>query len=202
VNKRGLFFCLLFLLVAGTARAETPYPDIAIADDRILLGAFTQTQAMQGFDRPLVSTGHFVLASRRGIKWNVEAPFPSVVTITPAGLTQESNGTTTSLRTDNLPKLKEMYHLIQGVLEGNWRELSGYFTMVVAADGRKWQVRLVPIKDEPGFPYATITVSGARFVERVEMHNKNGDTETIDFSDIQMDAAPEDFATLFDSKGQ
>jgi len=198
VNKRGLFFCCCFLcLSVVSAQGGTAYPDIAVDDGHILRGAFTQTQVMQGFDRPLVSTGHFVLAPKRGIRWSVEAPFPSVVTITPDGLTQESNGTVTKLKTGNVPKLKEMYHLIQGVLEGNWQALGRYFTLRVGGDAAQWHVRLIPIKDEPGFPYAAIAVAGGRFVERVEMRNKSGDMETIDFSAIKPDTAPDDPDTLF-----
>ncbi len=91
---------------------------------QVLRGRFVQERHMRGFNAPLRSEGHFVLAPGKGLIWRAEKPFSVTTIITAAGLVQEAGGTETlHLPSAKLPFLSRLYDLLGG---GAGRQLANF----------------------------------------------------------------------------
>jgi Outer membrane lipoprotein carrier protein LolA-like len=174
--------CLLVLAFA--------LPHAALACGRldagqVLRGRFVQTRQLQGFARPLVTEGQFVLSPGRGLIWRAESPFAVTTVISPAGLRQEMHGTETfRLPAERVPFLGRLYGMLGGALSGDWSALNSDFAVTRTGDAMSWQATLTP-RAAPSamMPFQTITARGGCFVEAVDLLKPGGDTDRLRFRD-------------------
>ena len=166
MRRRGLLG-LAAAAVMRSAAAQAPFHRLQPGE--VLRGRFTQERRMQGFDRPLVSSGDFVLAPGRGLIWRTERPFAIVTAITAAGLVQEAGGTETArLAAARLPFLARLYDLLGGALLGDWRALGGPFEMTQRGDAAHWEITFAPRPgaDPLAMPFRSITLTGGHSLTR------------------------------------
>lgn len=195
----------LFMLLAfiSGAQAQTPLPQ-ALPEGEILRGRFVQERHLTGLASPLRSEGSFLLAKKKGLLWRGEKPFNTVVVITPAGLLQMVNGGEVQrLSATRLPFLSRFYDMLSGALAGDWTAMERDFMVERRGEGDSWKIVLTPrrAEDPVAAQLQSITVSGKKFVDAVEIHRANGDWENLTFLDQRISSAPlapED-ARLFDA---
>ena len=190
---RLLLFMLFTVLAPSAAFAAAPDAgQIMVGAGDILRGHFTEQRHLKGFNGPMNSRGHFVVAPKYGLIWGMEKPFPTTTVITPAGLAQSVNGVSIMhLPAQKMPFLLHLYNMLGGALAGNWKELETDFTVVRSEDGEGWQVILVPRRtDNPAMPFSSITVSGHRFVENVVLLKSDGDSDTLTFLNEVISSSP------------
>jgi hypothetical protein len=185
------------LLIAApvAARADGHGLGQSLGRGDVLRGAFVQQRLLKGFDAPLRSEGHFVLAAGRGLIWRVEKPFAITTVITSAGLVQQAGGSETMrLASARLPFLSHLYDMLGGALSGDWRALEADFSAARSGGADHWQVRLTPRKtDDPiAMPFSAIAATGGRFVETVQMSKPDGDSDTLTFAEQVLNGAPLD----------
>lgn len=180
---RSLLFVLIIML-PFLASADVGTGQTVIGPNDILRGHFTETKHLQGFNGPLVTRGHFVVAPKYGLIWAIESPFPTTTVITPAGLVQRINDKNVMhLTAQKIPFLLHLYDALGGALIGNWKALEADFIVTQNGDEQNWEVTLVPRKaDNPAMPFSSITINGHRFVENVVMTKPGGDSDTLTFS--------------------
>jgi len=177
--------------VAGTRHAAAQAPYRAAKPGEVLRGRFTQERRINGFNRPLISTGTFVLAPGVGLIWRTEHPFDIDTVITSAGLVQEIGGTeTTRLTAARLPFLGHLYDLLGGALAGDWHALGSQFEMTQHGDANHWELTLLPRAgaDPLTMPFRSITLSGGQFLDKVSISRLNDDSDRLVFSDQTLGA--------------
>ena len=190
---RPLFLILLATLIPFTAAADdASVNQVIVGTQDVLRGRFIEEKHLNGFNKPMRSEGHFVVAPQQGLIWRMEKPFPTTTVITPAGLTQSINGITVmSLPAQKIPFMRHLYDTLGGALMGNWAALETDFTITRSGDEREWQVTLVPRQmDNPAMPFSSIRVSGHHFVENVAMLKADGDSDTLTFLNSTVSSAP------------
>ena len=182
---------ILALAMAGPgAHADVAQP---LRGDELLRGRFIQERTLAGFAAPLRSEGSFVLAPGVGLIWRAETPFAVTTLMTSQGLAQQSDGATTlDLPASRAPFMATLYDMLGGALGGDWRGLERDFTVVKTEADGKWMLELLPRKgaNAVGMPFAQINVTGAAFVERVEIAKVGGDRDVLEFLDQKRQPAP------------
>ena len=201
---RRLLLALAALLLC--AAASPPQPG-ALKPGEAIHGRFVQERHLAGLASPLRSEGSFLLAAGKGLIWRGEKPFATVVVITPAGILQTVSGAEVQrLPASRLPFLARFYDMLSGALSGDWSTLAHDFTVTRSAEGDNWKMLLTPARaDDPtAAQLRSITVTGAKFVDAVEIRRANGDWEQLTFLQQALSAAPlaGDNTRLFEQAGQ
>jgi hypothetical protein len=185
MRRLTIILGLLASCMAGAAVGEEPQP---LGAGEFLRGRFVQERVLQGFDGPLRSEGTFVLAPGSGLIWRTEKPFAGVTLMTQNGLVQQSNGTTTlNVPASRAPVMAGLYDMLTGALAGNWTGLEKDFIIEKAEAEGKWLLRLKARGGKPtdAMPVTEIRVSGAAFVDSVEIEKRGGDLDRLIFTDQQ-----------------
>jgi hypothetical protein len=189
----ALLAALLAILTASFAMAADMRP---LAAGEILRGRFVQERFLKGFAAPLRTEGHFVLAPGHGLIWSAESPFAITTVITPAGLTQDVQGTPgLRMTAAQLPFLSRLYAVLGGALAGDWKALDGLFVSergpVDPEDGDRWRMTLVPVNaGDAAMPFSRITVTGDRFVGTVRLDKRDTDQDILTFLDQALATGP------------
>lgn len=148
----------------------------------VLRGEFSQQKVIQGFKKPLLSSGNFAIARERGLAWNTLTPFASSLFITPNRLRSVANGETTTLDASKEPGLKAFNDLLIALLSGQLEALNTQFTISqLSVDGPRWSVTLQPEQAGLAQFIAQLHIQGQDFVEQVVLTEANGDHSTISF---------------------
>jgi hypothetical protein len=151
---------------------------------QVLRGRFVQTRRLEGFSRPLITEGSFVLAPAHGLIWRAETPFAVTTIMSSAGLVQEMRGAETfRLPADRVPFLGRLYRMLGSALSGDWSALDSDFTVSRTGDAGSWEAVLTP-RNAPSamMPFRSITAHGGCFVEAVELLKPGGDTDQLRFT--------------------
>lgn len=158
----------------------------------VLRGRFVQTRRLQGFTRPLVTEGRFVLSPDLGLIWRAETPFAVTTVMSPAGLVQEMQGNETfRLASDRIPFLSRLYAMLGGALSGDWSALDADFTVARSGDAGAWQATLTPrAAPSQTMPFQSIETHGGCFVDTVELLKPGGDSDTLRFLDQAVTTGP------------
>lgn len=176
------------LLAAGTAMAQAAGAldaiERRIAKVAVLRGGFEQEKQVAGFRNPLRSQGRFVLARDRGVLWTTEKPFPSEVVLTGERiLSRQADG---SLRIEldgrGQPALAAANAMMLALVGGDVRALSSHFDIEAEAPpGDAWSMRLTPRRAALSRAFASIVLSGDRYVREVEIVEAGGDRTRLKF---------------------
>lgn len=206
MNRRIFVAAGVAFAIAATGFAEPPRPR-ALSAGEAITGRFVQERHLAGLASPLRSEGSFLLAAGKGLVWRGEKPFATTVVITPAGILQLVNGSEVQrLPAARLPFLARFYEMLSGALAGDWSAMEHDFAIERQSDAQGWKITLTPRhpEDPVAAQLRSIAVTGAKFVDAVEIRRANGDWEHLAFLDQALTSAPlaaED-AQLFDKAGR
>ncbi|HET7594733.1 MAG TPA: outer membrane lipoprotein carrier protein LolA [Stellaceae bacterium] len=206
MTRRLLLALAAVLAFVGAVVAQPQQPRPLQPGDAIN-GRFMQERHLTGVDAPLRSEGSFLLAAGKGLIWRGEKPFATMVVITPAGILQTVNGAEVQrLPATRLPFLARFYDMLSGALAGDWSAMEHDFTVARQSEGDSWKIVLTPSRgDDPAAAQLrSITVTGAKFVDAVEIRRANGDWEHLRFFDQALTSTPlaPDDARLFEQAGR
>jgi hypothetical protein len=182
---------VLLLLAAGSAPGAPPLPEALtahLARTPLLHAGFTQTRTLAALSRPLRSSGTLVVSREHGVLWQVVRPLVLTVVVTPAGLTEvDAAGARTVRSARDQPMVAHMARIMKSLLEGRWEALDDLFTVRAGGGGPdRWTVTLVPRPRTAAF-LRGVTVSGARFLERIQVEEANGDRMELVFDHPRAD---------------
>ncbi|WP_370980103.1 outer membrane lipoprotein carrier protein LolA [Agaribacterium sp. ZY112] len=165
---------LLSLAVRAVELPEAP-------NEPVLSGSFQQQRLMQGFSRPMLSSGHFVFWRERGVLWQLELPFVKTTTY----LSDETLSWTTEGQlierkiSDQIEK--EVAAIIIALLGADYEHLQRRFILSYTEDAQVWSINLQP-KDQLLAEYLeSIDISGRDFIDTLSVHSSNGDTNVTSF---------------------
>ncbi|MCW5220048.1 outer membrane lipoprotein carrier protein LolA [Verminephrobacter aporrectodeae subsp. tuberculatae] len=172
----------------GPARAQAVPDELAEIDRRlenpaVLRGEFEQTKSIQGFKRPLVSRGSFVMARGRGVQWITAQPFASTLVVTRERLlTLGEAGVSQQIDARQEPGLRALNEMLMALLAGDVQALAARFTAQVTLQGAHgWRLALTPRDAALAGFISRIELEGARHVNAVRLHETSGDASHIRF---------------------
>lgn len=182
-----------------TLRAETVEP-APLDQSEYLHGTFELARHLDGFEKPLLSRGEFVISPQLGLIWKTTFPFPGttvvkrdrIFTITPNGSRNDmASGSET----------RQFVSMISSVLAGDWTDLEDQFDIQEnTSQSITWKVILTPNPNSAVAAQVTkIAASGDIFVKNVIIEKPSSDWDVITF-DAQVvgkNPLPDEFAKLF-----
>ena len=176
---------LVLLLGMGTAFAQNQTIS-SLAPGETLEGSFVQERHLTGAMAPLRTEGRFLLVPGKGLIWRGEKPFKTVTVITASGIVRTIDGNEAlRMPAARLPFLRRFYAMLSAALAGDLTEIERDFTVSRKEQSEEWQVFLQPARaDDPlAAQIRSISLTGTRFVEKVEVQKAGGDWETLSFKD-------------------
>ncbi|MDR2506382.1 MAG: outer membrane lipoprotein carrier protein LolA [Candidatus Accumulibacter sp.] len=191
--KKAVF--VLLFLCAG--------PAISDGDmlERILGGAeqspvtrakFEQTKYMSSLKRPLVLSGRLTFSRRDGILWIIDKPYRMTYILSESRIVEiGSDGTARARGQSDLPGLTQISRVFRAMLAADSNALKDYFDVKdINENAGVWEIMLIPRQAQLAQFISGMRLSGARFVDAIEIGETNGDRSTIRFIGAQGDAAP------------
>ncbi len=206
MNTRAVLVALSLTLVTAHVspiRAATPATsatgdaDAATAlvsrlrAEAVLRGTFTQSRQIQGFKRPVVSTGEFVVARDRGILWRTKTPFESTLAVSPDRLrvVNARQQAEVDLDARREPMLRTLNGLLQSVVVGDVAALRRQFEVDIKLTGSDgWEIGLVPREAVLKSRFSAIRMAGAAYVREVRLTERAGDVTTVTLAGQKGDA--------------
>ena len=181
------FVAFLFaLLIVSSAQAA---PDLAqavrerLVQAPVLRGEFEQQKQVQGFSKPLVSRGSFVVARERGVLWLTKTPFASQLRLTRDEIKATQNGAVAfRLDASKEPSVRVINGLMFALLNGDIGGLAEHFKIEGHADGKAWQLHLTPRSSALAKVMTSVDLGGEAQVRSIRILEANGDTTAIRFS--------------------
>jgi len=175
------------LALATTAHPAAPAASgvrARLADTPVLRGEFEQSKSLQGFKKPLVSKGQFLLARSRGVVWTTRQPFPSTIVLTGKQLAirQGDAGLQPLSGQGGAQTAQTANRLLMALLSGRVEELSTQFTMSETLYGTVgWRLLLVPKPGPMKNVFRRIELAGDDHVRVVVLEETSGDRTEIHF---------------------
>lgn len=191
IKIAALFFgmaALVLLVVASSfvqASAADRTPQV-IREGEILRGRFVQDRRLTGFTKTLRTEGTFVLVPGKGLIWRAQTPFQNTVVISPGGLLVLTNGKE-GMRLDaaRMPGLGRIYEVLSGAVSGDLEALEKAFAVSRSDYADGWRLVLTPLKSDSmaASQIKSLTVTGHRFVDTIEIAKAGGDADFMTFLD-------------------
>jgi hypothetical protein len=164
-------------------------------------GVFEQTRIIRRQNRPLVSSGDFIIASDLGVVWITKLPAPSITTLGRDYMIQSvPGGTETRIDANGNDMYISMADTISSLFTGNAERLKlsfdNYYTETMTANGKNWIIGLIP-RDRTFRNYAQqIVIDGfdgghGALIRSIAIHERNGNSLTYAFSGQSFPAALE-----------
>ena len=199
---------------AWLALALAPFvPRVLAADDlferiggtlsrpRLLRAAFHQEKRAAALTRPIVSRGRLTVARDLGVVWRIEAPLTMSVAYRSDALVEVDGEGRRRVRpfSDNRAQA-EVGRVIRALLAADFGALRQHFDAQGSADGKRWQVDLVPRSPQLAQFVKSLQLAGGVHVEQIVVVDGGGDTTLIRLKDFETpgDLDAEERALLMD----
>lgn len=179
--------CLVFLAFPVAGEPE-------VRKGEVLIASFEQLRQVDGLAKPVKSRGRFLLFPEHGVIWQTLEPVVSYLIVTDTAMWQSVNGRKmrkVALR--RFPEVQTLQSVFRAVLMGDWRQVEDRFGAKPSFDGERWKLVLEP--KAGALPVARIALTGAAFVQHIEVLRKNGGRDVIDLRGYTVRPAI-DFADL------
>ncbi|MBN9683540.1 MULTISPECIES: LolA family protein [unclassified Corallococcus] len=190
------FLVLMLSLLSVSAHAADLVKDVRsrLVDAPLVRGRFEQKKTVQGFKKPLVSKGDFLLARDQGVLWNTRTPFASTLTLTRKSLSaqQATGGAAYHLDSTKEPALAAVNELLFALLSGDVAALQKRFTVAGELVGDKgWKLELTPTDAGLARVFKHIHLEGDGYVRQVQLDETRGDSSVITFEQLAQTPPPD-----------
>ena len=179
MKKILTFAFLLFVFESSLFAAQNL---IELAPNEVLISEFKQERHLNGFKVPIKSKGYVVLTPKKGLVWETKEPFQTRLIINDRGITQFVQGQNTLyLPISKFPGLMKLQSVFEASLQGDWSLLEERFGVSPVYVDDKWMISFSTDNVGKDLQLKHIKITGARFVENIEIRRPNGDLDVIYF---------------------
>ena len=188
------------LLTALSSQAEQLTLDQLsqqLSQHPVVRGPFIQEKHLRALPQPLTSSGTFVLAADAGLLWKLEKPLKQDYRIDANGIAKRTaDGWQMQPGRDVAAQQSKLF---LDVLKGNHSGLARNFDLQLSGDAKAWTLALTPTSLLLKQVFSRIDISGGELVERIELHETQGDRTLMRMQDSTdtsplSDAEQQDFA--------
>ncbi len=182
MRQPWVWFTLLLLSAAVHAADLVADVRSRLAQPAVLRGEFEQSKQVQGFKKPLLSKGDFLVARERGVIWRTREPFAGVLKLTPNEIVAtQGSDVAFRLTAATEPTVRVINGLLFALLNGDVAALDAQFKLDGSVQAKAWTLNLTPKQAAFAKILAHVELSGDQYVRRVVLDEANGDRTTIVF---------------------
>ncbi|MGQ0700026.1 MAG: outer membrane lipoprotein carrier protein LolA [Panacagrimonas sp.] len=157
---------------------------------QVLRGTYKQRKFLREIPRPLTSTGEFLLVRDRGIWWHTQTPLDSELTLTKAGLLEQSKSRSSAKQPGAEVASSIFFALFALDLDTLARSFE-LFVMPAGSPPSSFLLGLRPRDAALAAWFQQATLSGRKQIEQVTLFEAAGDRTEID-----LDATAQPLANL------
>ncbi|USG62620.1 outer membrane lipoprotein carrier protein LolA [Sneathiella marina] len=177
------FLTLSFCLILYQPTSADP---VRLAPDEGLMGKFSQSRFLAGFDKPIISAGQFFLLPGTALIWQTEKPFKSFMVIDDEGISQSVAGKEISkLSIAQFPSLSVLRDVLEDSLSGNWEPLETMTGSKTVRDTDSWRLEFIPAESDVKFPFTALSFEMTDYLDKIDIKKGEEDRDIITFSDQQ-----------------
>ena len=149
--------------------------------------SFVQTKAIPKFKRELKSSGTMMLKPGEGMAWLTEKPYESVMVVTKDSMKQQvAGGKVVSQNVEGNTVYLAIAEAMENVFSGRFSLIHDVFEAYFLKDNDGWYIGLVPKNDDFSSFVSFITLHGNKYIEKVFMQEKGGNTILYEFEDVEL----------------
>lgn len=165
---------LLLLVLMPTAQAfDLDQLGAQLAKPAVVRGPFIQEKHLRALPQPLTSQGEFVLSRDAGLLWQLRSPLTQDYRIDANGIARRTaQGWQLQPGQD---VAAQQSRLFLAVLQGDHSGLARDFELQLSGGSDAWQLTLIPHSLLLKQIFSTIRIDGGALVERIELHETQGD---------------------------
>lgn len=165
---------LCLLLAAQTAHAfDLTELGAQLAKPTVVRGPFIQEKHLRALPKPLTSQGEFVLSRDAGLLWQLRSPLTQDYRIDANGIARRTpQGWQLQPGQD---VAAQQSRLFLAVLQGDHSGLARDFDLKLTGEPSAWQLELTPHSLLLKQIFSSIRIDGGALVERIELHETQGD---------------------------
>jgi len=158
----------------------------------LLSGEFKQVRRLQGFSRPIESTGIFIYWRDHGLYWETRRPFFQAVTFMPEGMIdwQLPNGAE-SRKTNNNFMLNKVSSILMSLVGGDLQKINRSFKASWNVRANAWSITLTPVLPMIARTLADIQIAGQQYIHQLIVTTSGNDMSRIYFSHISSADMPD-----------
>ena len=172
----------LWLLFAAPALAfDLAELSEQLSQPEVVRGHFVQEKNLRDLPLALTSQGQFVLAKAHGLLWYLQKPLQQDFRITANNISQRTENGWLTLPGHSASA--QQNRLFLAVLQGNSQALEHDFDLTLNGSADNWQLSLIPRGLLLKQVFSRIEISGGSLVERIELHEVQGDSTRITLHD-------------------
>lgn len=178
-----LLLCLLcFCQLAGAITLDELQQ--RFTSQPVIRAHFEQLRQIKDFPQPLHSRGEIIISHQQGLLWQQTAPFPMTLILDQSRMVQSVNAQPAEIITAQTnPQLFQFNHLLRALFQANRQLLEQNFRLQFQDKGKgQWQLRLTPRTSPLDKLFDEIVLQGQTYLDQIELHDKQGDSTTITFS--------------------
>jgi hypothetical protein len=178
---------LLLLLLTPQAHAfDLDQLSAQLAKPAVVRGPLIQEKHLRALPQPLTSRGQFVLSRDLGLLWQLQSPLQQDYRIdgqgiakrTPSGWQQQPGQDVAA----------QQSRLFLAVLKGDHSGLAKDFQLQLSGSAEAWQLHLTPRSPLLKQIFDSIQIEGSTLVQRIELHETQGDRSVMRMTESQVDA--------------
>lgn len=200
IQKRLALLATIMLLSLGTYAGGKPIPATLEEVGQLLSqhpctrGNFVQEKFIPTIKRPLVSSGKFLITADRGIIWQTEKPYPSIMVVGRSHVSQGSSlDTITRLDTSSNRLFMEFSQAISAAFSGDVQKIQDSFHVNFSNDSSHWTLLLEPREKAVAQLVKSIQLQGDRVLTMVTMTEQTGSTIAYTFSHHSFSQEPTEY---------
>lgn len=175
---------LLFLTITPAAHAfDLTELGAQLAKPAVVRGPFIQEKHLRALPQPLTSQGEFVLSRDAGLLWQLRSPLTQDYRIDATGIARRTaQGWQPQPGQD---VAAQQSRLFLAVLQGDHSGLARDFDLQLSGTGEAWQLTLIPHSLLLKQIFSSIRIDGGALVERIELHETQGDRTVMQMPQSQ-----------------
>ncbi|MBS9783182.1 MAG: outer membrane lipoprotein carrier protein LolA [Pasteurella sp.] len=182
--KKYIIFLLLF--ISPLTMAITQQELISqLQKPQSVQGNFIQQRFLKVLKNPIKTSGQFTLVAKKGLLWQMKAPFENNLRVTSEGIKQY-NGT--EWVGNNNVAQQQQIQLFLGLLSGDISTLKQQFDLKLTGEKSAWKLDLIPNAFLMKQIFNTIQLQGNEVVTQIILDEKQGDKTIIQFDNIKVNS--------------
>jgi len=157
----------------------------------VIRAEFLQSKQMLAMKRPLVTSGRIVYTRSHGVLWQIEQPYRMSYLLGEDRIVEiGADGSRRERGLREVAGLAQIGRVFRAMLGADAAALREYFDVAVRGDAGKWEIDLKPREPQLAQVLTGLLLTGARFVETIQIGEVGGDSTQIRFRNTQGAAAP------------
>lgn len=143
-------------------------------------GRFVQEKYLASVDASLHSSGSYSFLRGRSLRWRIEKPVSSEVTVTADGtVSSHDPGGAALLSAADNPVGAALGKMLFAILTADWTQLAEFFEIDGTLSTARWQVELRPRDPALAAMFSHIELRGERFPTEILLHETGGNRTRI-----------------------